>query len=57
MELFEEPSVYVILDGNTIYLLPKEEEKPVCFYEPDRCKIQEDGTLTFFRTNAIKAGN
>lgn len=54
MQIFEEASVYVILDNSTIYLLPKE-EKPVCFYEsPNSYEVQKDGTLVISKRMPLK---
>lgn len=54
MQIFEEASVYVILDNSTIYLLPKE-EKPVCFYEPPNSyEVQKDGTLVISKRMPLK---
>ena len=52
MQMFEEANCYVILDDNTIYLLPKE-EKTVCF-KYDNCKVQEDGTLVISKRMPLK---
>ena len=56
MQIFEKPNVYVILNDNNVFILPKEEEKPIRFYEPDRYKIQEqeDGTLVISKRMPLK---
>lgn len=55
MQIFEEANCYVILDNSTIYLFPKEKEKPICFYEPHgNYEIQEDDTLVISKRMPLK---
>ena len=53
MQIFEEPNVYVILNNNTLYILPKD-DKPIRF-KSDNYKVQEkDGALVISKQIPLK---
>ena len=52
MQIFEEPNVYVILNNNKVFILPKD-DKPIRF-KSDNYKVQEDGTLVISKQMPLK---
>lgn len=57
MDIIEDKNVYVYIENDTVFILPKDHDKPVeiCYEDPNRRVItSNDGSITIEDTVSLK---